>query len=129
VDRDAALAVMKQYLEASDPYVAHEIYHEDAVLEFPQSGERFEGVENFRAWRAEYPAQVDFEIRDIRGRDDFWVGELRVRYDDGPWNYGVSIMEFRGDKIARETIYGAEPWEAPEWRKPWRAAPAEAALA
>ena len=27
---------------------AHEIYHEDAVLEFPQSGERFEGLANFR---------------------------------------------------------------------------------
>ena len=27
---------------------AHKIYHDDAVLEFPQSGERFEGVANFR---------------------------------------------------------------------------------
>jgi hypothetical protein len=44
--------------------------HEDAVLEFPQSGERFDGAENLRTWRAQYPAQVDFEIRGVRGRDD-----------------------------------------------------------
>ena len=35
---------------------AHEIYHEDVVLEFPQSGERFEGVANFNEWRSKYPA-------------------------------------------------------------------------
>ena len=34
-----------------DEDISHEIYHDDAVLEFPQSGERFEGVENFREWR------------------------------------------------------------------------------
>jgi hypothetical protein len=36
--------------------------------------------------------------------------------DDGPWNFGVSIHQFRGDRIARETIYFAEPFDAPEWR-------------
>ena len=39
-----------------DPDLAHAMYHEDAVLEFPQSGERFIGVENFREWRSNYPA-------------------------------------------------------------------------
>jgi hypothetical protein len=34
-----------------------------AVLEFPQSGERFGGVENFREWRRIYPASLAFEIR------------------------------------------------------------------
>jgi hypothetical protein len=55
--------------------------------------------------------------------DDVWVVELKVRYDDGPWNFGVSIHQFRGDRIARETIYFAEPFEPPEWRAQWRAAP------
>jgi hypothetical protein len=50
---------------ATDEDVAHEIYHEDAVLEFLQSGERFEGVENFREWRRIYPAKVNFEIRRV----------------------------------------------------------------
>ena len=106
-----------------DEDAAHEIYHDDAVLEFPQSGERFVGVENFREWRSSYPAETSFEFREIRGRDDLWVVELSVRYDGGPENFGVSIHELRGDKIARETIYVAEGFDAPEWRARWRAAP------
>jgi hypothetical protein len=70
-----------------------------------------------------YPASTSFEFREIRGRDDIWVVELSVRYDQGPANFGVSIHEFRGDKIARESIYVAEGFEAPEWRSQWRAAP------
>jgi hypothetical protein len=113
----------EHFAHQSDPVAAHRIYHDDAVLEFPQSGERFEGVENFREWRSNYPASTTFELGEIRGGGDVWVGELKVRYDDGPWNFGVGIMQFRGDRIARETIYYAEPFEAPDWRAQWRAAP------
>jgi len=49
--------------------------------------------------------------------------ELLLRYDGGPWKYGVDILEFRGDKVVHESIYVMEGWEAPEWRAPWRAAP------
>ena len=59
----------------------------------------------------------------MRGRDDFWVVELTVTYDGGPPNFGVSILELRGEKIARESIYVAEGFEAPEWRAQWRAEP------
>jgi hypothetical protein len=99
------------------------MYREDAVLEFPQSGERFEGVENFREWRSNYPAETAFELREVRGRDDFWVAELLVSYDGGDPHFGVSILELRDDKIARESIYVTEGWEPPEWRARWRAAP------
>jgi hypothetical protein len=115
--------LLEQHFEGSDPDVAHEMYHEDAVLEFPQSGERFVGVENFREWRSNYPASTTFEIREIRGREDLWIAEVVVSYDQGPWNFGVSIHELRGDKVARESIYVAEGWEPPEWRAKWRAAP------
>jgi ketosteroid isomerase-like protein len=99
---------------------AHAIYREDAVLEFPQSGERFEGVENFREWRSQYPAETSFEIGEVRGEDDVWVMELTVTYDGGPKNYGVSIYELRDEKIARETIYVTEGFDPPEWRARWR---------
>jgi hypothetical protein len=124
----AVRAALERYVDVTgtDLDARHEIYHEDAVLEFPQSGERFEGVANFREWRRIYPAKVEFEIRRVRGRDDFWVLELLTRYDGGPWSYGVSILEFRGGKVAHETIYGGEAWEAPEWRARWRAAPPSA---
>jgi hypothetical protein len=107
----------------TDQDTAHEIYHEDAILEFPQSGEQFVGVENFREWRRIYPASLDFKIRRIRGRGDFWVAENLISYDGGPWTFTVNILEFRGDKVAHETIYINQGWKAPEWRAPWRAEP------
>ena len=118
-------AQIERYLDhrGTDQDAAHGIYHDDAVLEFPQSGERFDGVENFREWRRQYPAAVEYEMRNLRGAGDLWVAEVSIRYDGGPWQHGVTILEFRGDKVARETIYVTEPSEAPEWRAPWIAAP------
>ena len=127
MDEAGARAALQHYLEhsaAGEEEVAHEIYHADAVLEFPQSGERFEGVSNFLEWRREYPAtKVEFDVRRVRGGGDVWIAEMRVRYEDGPWMYGVQIAEFRGDKVARETIYVTDAWEAPEWRARWWAEP------
>jgi len=123
MEHDAALAALRQNLEAQDTEVAHEVYHPDAVLEFPQSGERFDGVANFKHWRAMYPAKVDLRISRFRGQGDIWVAEVTASYDGGPANFGVSVLEFRGDKVARETIYYGEPFQAPDWRARWRAAP------
>ncbi len=126
MDEAAVRAALEHYIRhsgAGDEDTASEIYHEDAILEFPQSGERFEGVENFREWRRSYPAEVELEVLRVRGRDDFWVVEVRARYDGGPWNYGPAIYEFRGDKVSRETIYVGEAWVPPDWRAQWRAAP------
>ncbi len=100
--------------------LAHEIYHDDAVLEFPQSGERFEGVENFREWRRQYPADLKFHLRRINHRDDLVVTEYLISYNGAPWMYTVSIMEFRGEKVARERIYIMDGFEAADWRAPWR---------
>jgi hypothetical protein len=105
-----------------DQDIAHEMYHVDAVLEFPQSGERFDGLGNFREWRNQFPAHVEFAVRNLRGDGDVWVAENAIRYGDAPWQPGVTILEFRGDKVARETIYVTEQWEAPDWRARWRAA-------
>jgi hypothetical protein len=123
MDEATVRAMLEQHFASSDPHRSHEMYHDDAVLEFPQSGERFEGVENLREWRSSYPASTHVEFREIRGRDDLWVAELSISYEQGAWNLGVSVLELRGDKIARETIYVTEAWEAPEWRARWRSAP------
>jgi hypothetical protein len=123
MDEQSVIAALKRHWEfgGKDQDITHEIYHDDAILEFPQGQERYEGKENFISWRRQYPASLEFRIRRLRGREDFWVAENSIRYDGGPWNYTCSIIEFRGDKIARDTIYIMEGWEAPEWRKPWRA--------
>lgn len=125
MDEATVRAMLMQHFEysGSDPDRAHEMYHDDAVLEFPQSGERFEGVENMREWRSSYPASTSFEIVRVRGAGDLWVAEGSISYDQGPRNFAISILELRGDKIARESIYVAEGWEPPEWRAHWRAAP------
>ena len=98
---------------------ADEIYREDAVLEFPQSGERFIGLANFVTWRMQYPAQVEYRIRRVTGDGDLWVNELLVSYDGGPWNFGVCIQRFRGDKVAHEVIYVMDGFEAAEGRAEW----------
>lgn len=99
-----------------------ELYHDDAVLEFPQSGERFEGRAGFTEWRSQYPASVGFDLGRVTIRGNVAVIELTASYDGGPTMYGVSIHEFRGDRIFHERIYVCEGWEAPEWRAPWRSA-------
>lgn len=105
MDEQGRLAALRRHweYEATDPETSHEIYHDDAVLEFPQSQERFEGKETFIAWRKKYPAALRFQIRRIRGLGDLWIAENSISYNDGPWNYACSILEFSGDKVARET--------------------------
>jgi len=104
----------------SDPGRAHAMYRGDAILEFPQSGERFVGLENFREWRSAYPASTSPDITRVRGEGSVWIAELAISYDGSPPQYGVSILELRDDRIMRETIYVSEGWEAPEWRSQWR---------
>ena len=110
MDEEVVRAALRHYIHysaAGDEDRASEIYHEDAVVEFPQSGERFEGVENFREWRRIYPAKVELEILRVRGGADLWVAEVRGRYDDGPWNYGPPSMSFAATRCpARRSTSG-----------------------
>ena len=77
MDEATLLAALRRHweYEATDKDISHEIYHDDAVLEFPQSQERFEGKANFIVWRKMYSAALEFKIRRIRGRGDFWVAQ------------------------------------------------------
>jgi len=122
LDATTLRAALERHWEhaGKDEDISHEIYHDDAVLEFPQSGERFEGLENFREWRRQYPAHLDFRIRRIKHDGDLVVAENLISYDGAPWMFAVNILEFRGDKVANERIYIADGWEAAEWRSRWR---------
>ena len=104
----------------TDQAKAHEIYHDDAMVDFPQSGERFVGKANMRAFREAYPpVELDFQPREIRGGGDVWIAEGRVSYNGGDPIHFVQVLELRGDLVQRETIYFPEPFPAPDWRKPW----------
>jgi SnoaL-like domain len=104
--------------DANDFEAEHRIYHEDAVLDYPQSGERTSGRSNIQNQRASQPSKKRFAIRRIIGSGDLWVTEFILTYDGKP-SYTVSIMEFRDGKVARETQYFADPFEAPAWRSQW----------
>ncbi len=129
-DHEAQIAQVRRHWEhiGTDLDISHEMYHEDAVLEFPQSGERFEGLANFKEWRGRYPADVRYRIRRMTASEDHVVVECSVSYNAGPWQFGVQLLDFRGEKVARERIYVMEAWDAPEWRASWRSeTPADAA--
>ena len=104
--------------DANDLETEHSIYHEDAVLEYPQSGERTRGRNNIQKQRGSQPSQKQFTVRRIIGDGDLWITEFILAYDGKP-SYTVSIMEFRDDKVARETQYFADPFPAPAWRAQW----------
>ena len=104
--------------DANDFETEHRIYLEDAVLEYPQSGERTRGRSNIQSQRASQPNKKRFSIRRIIGSGELWVTEFILTYDDKP-SYTVSIMEFKGDKVARETQYFADPFVAPAFRAQW----------
>ena len=104
--------------DANDFETEHRIYHEDAVLDYPQSGERTRGRRNIQNQRASQPSKKRFAVRRIIGGGDLWVTEFILTYDDKP-SHTVSIMEFRGGKVARETQYFAYPFVAPAWRAQW----------
>ena len=104
--------------DANDFETEHLIYNEDAVLEYPQSGERTRGRKNIQGQRASQPNKKRFTVRRIIGGGDLWVTELILAYDGKP-SYTVSIMEFTGVKVARETQYFADPFPAPAFRAKW----------
>jgi hypothetical protein len=104
---------------AGDQQAEHEIYHEHAILDYPQSRERIRGRHNVQALRSAHPNKPSgFVVRRIVGTGDFWVTEYVITYDGRPF-HTVSIMEFQADKVARETQYFGEPFEAPAWRAQW----------
>ena len=96
--------------DASDFDVEHQIYREDAVLDYPQSGERIRGRRNIQESRTVQPNKKRFAIRRMIGSGDLWVTEFVLSYDGIP-SYVVSIMEFREGLVANETQYFADRFD------------------
>lgn len=106
----AALQCHWEASDASDFEVEHEIYHEDAVLDYPQSGERIRRRRNIQESRTVQPNQKHFTVRRITGSGDLWVTEFVLTYDGAP-SYVVSIMQFRDGLVAHETQYFCHRFE------------------
>jgi SnoaL-like protein len=103
---------------------ALEYWSNDTVEEFPQSGEVFRGRAAGQAFleasAAAYGGMPGFVLREIRGRDDLWVLEGTIDYGNGMTASLVTIVELADGMIRRQTDYFAAPFEAPEWRAPFR---------
>ena len=104
--------------DAGDFEAEHEIYRDDAVLDYPQSGERIRGRRNIQSSRAAQPNRKRFSVRRISGAEDLWVTEYVLTYDGRP-SFTVSIMEFVGGKVARETQYFSDPFDPGPSRAQW----------
>src|SRR5690242_685526 len=122
VGRDQAIsAALDQHWAASDANdfeTEHRIYSDDAVLEYPQSGERLRGRHNIQASRAAQPNAKRFTVRRVLGGGDLWISELVLTYDAQPY-YVVSIMEFEDGEVIRETQYFGEAFEPGPSRAQW----------
>lgn len=121
-DRTVRTALQRHWdaSDANDFEAEHDIYHEDAVLHYPQSGERIRGRRNIQESRFVQPNRKRFTVQRMVGSGNLWVTEFVLSYDGKP-SYTVSIMEFRDGLVTHETQYFADPFAA----SPDRAAVAE----
>lgn len=114
----AALDLHWAASDANDFEVEHQIYRDDAVLEYPQSGERIRGRRNIQESRVAQPSLKRFSVRRILGAAGLWVSELVITYDGQP-SYAVSIMELDDGKVVRETQYFGDAFEPGPSRAQW----------
>jgi hypothetical protein len=107
----AAVAEHWRASESGDIEAEHAVYADDAILDYPQSGERFRGRATIAAQRGGHPADRHFTIRRITGGGELWVSECIITYDGVP-THSVSIMEFGHGRVVHETQYFADPFPA-----------------
>lgn len=119
-----------------------DVLQEDAVFEYPQSGEVFRGVANIRAQFENYPdldpgtsrlAEVigdeafaltpSYTLIRVEGTGQRATAVIRVRYPDGSHWWALNLVELRDGRISRSRTYFAPDFDAPEWRAPYRDAP------
>ncbi len=115
---------------------------EDAVFEYPQSGERFRGIANIRATFENYPdmgpgtSHVEeiiggttyaltptYTIIGIDGSGDHGTAVSRIRYPDGSSWWAANLYEIRDGRISRSRVFFAPDFDAPDWRAAYREAP------
>ncbi len=115
-----ALNAHWQASASGDANAEHDIYADDSICDYPQSGERILGRNNLQALRSHHPGKPSgFKVRRIVGNANLWVTEYVITYQGKP-AFTVSIMEFNDNgKVIHETQYFADPFEAPAWRKQW----------
>ena len=126
-DIDRAIAEMRDAMEEGDLAAATRLAERysapDFVIEWPQSGERIRGIDNYRKLNEQYASATGTsptgKLRRVHHDGDLLVSEGTIDYGDGVPVSVISIYEFRDGKVVRATEYFANPFEAPDWRAPF----------
>jgi len=115
----ATVEALVATLNAGDVAGMDDLFHEDAVMEWPQSGERIVGGDNRRLVYNAFPQLPTITPRRIVGEGTLWVAEATLDYGADAVYRAVFIFEMRHGKIAKETAYWSESFPAPDWRADW----------
>src|SRR6516164_603092 len=85
-DEEIRTALQQHWIasDANDFEAEHDIYRDDAVLDYPQSGERIRGRRRIQESRTVQPNKKRFSVRRIIGNGDLWVTEFVLTYDGSP---------------------------------------------
>lgn len=123
MEEQAIRTALNQHWAASasgDQNAEHDIYADNSICDYPQSGERIVGRRNLQALRSHHPGKPSgFEIKRITGSGALWITEYIIVYLGGARLYTVSIMEFQNGKVVHETQYFGDPFDPPAWRAQW----------
>lgn len=112
IDNQTVLMQMWSAVERKDVGALVSLIHDDMVMEWPQSGERFVGRENVSGalLATEEKGEPSGEPR-IAGSGDLWTVVAPVRYGEEPYWY-VGIFELEGGKVRRATEFFGAPFPA-----------------
>ena len=96
------------------------LLHDDFALEWPQSGERIRGRDNFVAVNAHYPAAGPwrFAVQRIVADDHGAVSDVAVTAPEVAARV-VSFFAPRDGMIWRVTEFWPDPFAAAAWRARW----------
>ena len=118
IENEAVVGRLIDAINARDIAVMDELFHDDAVMDWPQSGEQVHGAANRRAVYGAFPQLPTITPRRMLSAGDIVVAEARLDYG-GPVYATVFVFEFRDGRIDRETAYWSEPFDPPAWRSAW----------
>ena len=107
-------------METNDFHAASQLLHDDYTLEWPQSGERILGRENFAAINTNYPAEGKwhFTINHIVSEGDMVVTDVSVT-EGKIFGRAITFSTIRDRKIWKQVEFWPDPFEAPAWRAQW----------
>jgi ketosteroid isomerase-like protein len=133
----ALLTSLSEILSTHDFDRLDQVYAPDVVVEYPQSSERFRGIENVRGQFTNYPGgELESEVSDIIGGDAYALTPMytvvavdgsgdrgtaifRSKYPDGSFWWVVNVYEVVNRRLAKVRVFFGPEFDAPEWRAPY----------